>query len=104
MKFLISDKDFKATKKADLIELYKELYDRYFCQHAELKTTVKELYTAKAALASSEEDLQKVRTKLKAVKAELFTAKADRHQLVKDTLTATDTTKNSTTDNSVNTK
>ena len=43
MKFLLTDKDFKATKKADLIELYKELYDRYFCQHADLRDAQTEL-------------------------------------------------------------
>ena len=43
MKFLLSSKDFKATKKADLIQAYKELYDRYFCQQTELQEAKAEL-------------------------------------------------------------
>lgn len=43
MKFLLTDKAFKATKKADLIELYKTLYDKYFCIQTDLRDAQTEL-------------------------------------------------------------
>ena len=52
MKILLNEKDFKGTKKAELVELYKELYGRYFCQETELreaKTELKKLRQAQAA-------------------------------------------------------
>ena len=54
MKILLSEKDFKGTKKAELIELYKELYSEYFCQQTELleaKSELKKLRQAEAARA-----------------------------------------------------
>ena len=43
MKFLLSAKEFKEINKEDLVELYKELYDRYFCQHVDLRDAQMEL-------------------------------------------------------------
>ena len=54
MKVLLSAKDFKVTKKAELIELYKELYNKYFCMQTELaeaKSELKKLRQAEAARA-----------------------------------------------------
>ena len=53
MKILLSEKDFKGTKKAALVELYKELYDRYFCQQTELREAKAELKKLRQAQAAA---------------------------------------------------
>lgn len=53
MKVLLNNKDFKGTKKAELIELYKELYGRYFCLQTELREAKAELKKLKQAEAKA---------------------------------------------------
>ena len=60
MKFLLSNKDFKATKKADLIQSYKELYDRYFCQQTELQEAKAELKKLRQAARKTTKPTTKV--------------------------------------------
>ena len=60
MKFLLSNKDFKTTKKADLIQSYKELYDRYFCQQTELQEAKEELKKLRQAATKTTKATTKV--------------------------------------------
>ena len=53
MKVLLSAEDFKVTEKAELIEVYKELYNRYFCMQTELHEVKYELRTLRQEQAAA---------------------------------------------------